>query len=64
MDRIRYAGDGIIRPSVALSEFDRLPAALGAQRYGIEDVNLCQMGKRAERNIRSLDALGECKRVL
>src|SRR5215217_3239941 len=64
VDRIRDASDGIIRPPMVLSELDRFLAALGAQRYGMEDVNLCQMGKRAERNIRQLDALGERKRVL
>ena len=48
VDCVGDPGDGIVRPAVALSEFDRLLAALGAPRYRIEDRDLCQMGDSAE----------------
>ena len=63
MDCVRDPGDGIVRPAVALSEFDRLLAALGAQRYGIEDRDLSQMGESAELEKRPLDALRHRERL-
>src|SRR6476469_9050235 len=64
VDCVRDPGDRIVRPAVALSEFDRLLAALGARQYRIEDRDLCQMGDSAELDKRSLDALRHLERLL
>jgi hypothetical protein len=56
VDRVRDAGDGIVRPAVALGEFDRLHAARGPQRYGVEDGDLRQVREGAQLEEGSVDS--------
>src|SRR5436190_9150402 len=64
VDRARDPGERIVCPTMALGEFDRLFAALGAERYRIEDRDLCQMRESAEFEKRTLDPPRERERSL
>src|SRR5690348_16986217 len=64
VDGARDPGDRIVGPTVALSEFDRLLAALGADGYRIEDRDLRQMRESAQLEKRALDPPGDRERLL